>query len=139
MDYHFGLSQAERSVYDAAYWIKGHPSSFRALMHYMHLQVDKGVVRTTRSDAMAYAREAGLNISDFADLKRDHNLYPSITRYMVMLRPRLARTIRFRKSKVDDVDMAEIWHEVVSGSTTFLACNRKEAEQMVLLGDAAAS
>ena len=134
MRIHWDLSDAERRIYDAAYWVRDHGSAFKALMAFMHRQVDAGNPCTTRDDVLAYAREAHLGMSLSDDLKRDHNLYAALTRYMVMLRPRLARTIRFRKSRMDDYDMAAIWHEVVNAGTFFLARDRMEAQRLMEIG-----
>lgn len=131
MRIHWDLSDAERRIYDAAYWVRDHGAAFKALMAFMHRQVDAGNPCTTRDDALAYARGAHLGVSLSADLKRDHNLYAALTRFMVMLRPRLARTIRFRESEMDKYDMAVVWHEVVNAGTFFLARDRKEAQRLV--------
>lgn len=128
---HWDLSDGERYAYDAAYWVRDHAAAFKALMAFMHRQVDAGNPCTTRSDVLAYARESGIEMSAVADVKRDHNLYAGLTRYMVMLRPRLARTIRFRESKLDPVDMRAVWHEVVKSDTIFLARDRREAQRKV--------
>ena len=138
MQIHWDLTDGERYAYDAAYWVRDNKATFQALMAYMHRQVDAGNPCTTRSDVLSYARESGMEMSVIADVKRDHNLYAGLTRYMVMLRPRLARTIGFRKSKLDPVDMVAVWHEVVNAGTFFLARDRKEAQRMVELNDAAA-
>lgn len=138
MQIHWDLSDGERYAHDAARWVRDHKAAFRALMSYMHGQVDAGNPCTTREDALSYAREKGMEVSVIADIKRDHNLYAGLTRYMVMLRPRLARTIRFRKSKMDPVDMVAIWHEVVDSRTFFFARDRMEAQRMVEIGSAEA-
>ena len=136
--FHFGLSPAERAAYDACYWVRGNGDAFKSLMRHLHRQVDSGNPRTTRDDVMAWARENRTTMTVLDDLARDHNLFAALSRYMVMLRPRLARTLRFRKSNLDSVDMAAIWHEVVNAGTTFLANDRFEAELMAETDDAAA-
>lgn len=135
---HWELTDGERYAYDAAHWIRDNKAAFQALMRYMHQQVDSGNPCTTREDTLSYAREKGMEVSVIADIKRDHNLYAGLTRYMVMLRPRLARTIGFRKSKMDPVDMVAIWHEVVDSRTFFFARDRKEAQRLVELNSAEA-
>jgi len=135
---HFDLSPAERVAYDACGWIRDHREAFRKLMAYFHSQVDAGNPRTTRDDAMAWCRENAINMSVLDEIARDHSLYACISRFAVMLRPRLARTIRFRKSQLDDIDLAQAWHETVDSRTTFLAKSRKEAEHLVEIGDVSA-
>lgn len=139
MTFHFGRSDGERVAYDCCYWIKAHGDAFKAMMAYCHRQVDDGNPRTTRDDVMAWARDNSVGMSVLDDLVRDHNLFACVTRYAVMLRPRLAKTLRFRKSKLDKVDLAAIWHEVVNAGTTFLASDRFEAELMADTDDAAAA
>ena len=136
MEFHFGLSPAERQAYDVCYWIKENRETFRKLMHLMHRRVDEGCPRTRRDDVVSYATEMGLPITVIDGLRHDHNLFAGLSRYAVMLRPRLARTLHFRKSALDDIDLVSIWHEVVDPRTTFIAKNRREAEHMVELKDA---
>lgn len=132
---HFGLTPAERAAYDACYWVRDNPRAFRAIMALMHRQVDDGNPRTRRDDVVSYATDMGMAVSVVDELRHDHNLFAALSRLMVMLRPRLARTLHFRKSKLDDVDLAAIWHEVVNGGTVFFAKDRFEAERMVELDD----
>lgn len=135
----FGLSDAERMAHDVCAWVRGHGSDFKALMAVMHEQVDKGNPRTRRDDVISYARQMGMSVSVVDELRHDHTLYAGLTRYMVMLRPRLAKTISFRKSKLDDLDLVAIWHETVNAGTTFLARDRFEAEELVAMGDVSAA
>lgn len=138
LSFHFDLTDGERAAYDACYWVRGNGAAFKAMMAYCHRQVDEGNPRTTRDDVMSWARDNRVGMAVLDDLVRDHNLYACVTRYAVMLRPRLAKTLHFRKSKLDQVDLAAIWHEVVNAGTTFLAADRFEAERMAESGDAAA-
>lgn len=139
MQLHFGLSEAERTAYDVCAWVKGNRDSYKRMLRLFHEQVDSGNPRTRRDDVVSFARDMGLPVSVVDDLKHDHNLFAGLSRYAVMLRPRLARTLHFRKSKLDDIDLIPIWHEVVDPRTTFLAKNRREAEHLVEIGDASAA
>lgn len=129
---------AKNLALDSAYWVRDNPDSFKRIMSVFREQVDCGNPCTRRDDVINYARDKGFSISVIEELRHDHNLYAGLTRFAVMLRPRLARTINFRKSKLDDIDLAEVWHEVVNPNTVFLAASRFEAERMVENGDAAA-
>ncbi len=129
---------AKNLARDCCAWIRDNPGSFKRIMSVFHEQVDKGNPCTRRDDVINYARDKGFDISVVEELRHDHSLYAGITRYAVMLRPRLARTINFRKSKLDGIDLAEIWHEVVDPDTTFLAKSRKDAEVLVAVDDASA-
>ena len=130
---------ARNIAYDACAWIKANPRDFRALMAVMHHQVDIGNPCTKQGEIESYARAMGMTI-DVADVfSHNRTLYPAITRYMVMLRPRLAKTINFRKSKLDEIDLEEVWREVVNAGTTFFAHDRFEAERLVDIGDVSAA
>lgn len=125
-------------------WVKDNPKAFKTFMSIGHSYVDAGKPRLTRSRAYSIAEDMGVRINDDdgdiseAGITRNHNFWPCLTRYMVMLRPRLARTLHFRPSKFDDIELSPIWHENVNAGTFFLAKNRKEAQRMVELDDVAA-
>ena len=130
---------ARNMALDACYWIRDNGETFKKLMAVMHRQVDLGNPCAKQGEIEFYARETGIELDVVGVFRHNRNLYPALTRYMVMLRPRLARTINFRRSKLDQVDLASLWHEVVNPATVFLAENRMEAERMVASGDAAAA
>ena len=133
-------SMAARDMaYDACCWVRDHRDDFRRLMAVMHHQVDIGNPCAKQGEIEHYARQMGIEFDVCGEFRHNRNLYPALTRYMVMLRPRLARTINFRTSKLDAIDLAEVWHEIVSSRTTFLAKDRFEAERLVELGDASAA
>lgn len=138
MEFHFGLSKGERLAYDTAYWIRDNGRAFKTLMAVMHHQVDIGNPCVKQGEIESYVRQAGIKFDVIDAFRHNRNLYPGLTRYMVMLRPRLARSVHFRKSMLDDVDMVAIWHEIVDPHTLFLAENRKEAERLVAIGDVSA-
>lgn len=136
---HFDLTPGERAAYDACYWVKENREQFVALMAVIHHQVDMGNPCVKQGEIESYVRQSGIKVDVIGEFSHNRNLYPGLTRYMVMLRPRLARSIRFRKSKLDDVDMVSIWHEVVDPRTEFLARDRFEAEHLVAINDASAA
>lgn len=138
MEFHFGSTPGERAAYDACYWIRDNWDKFKALMAVVHHQVDIGNPCVKQGEIEHYVRQSGIKLDVLGEFSHNRNLYPGITRYMVMLRPRLARSIRFRKSMLDDVDMVAIWHEIVDPNTTFIAKDRREAEHLVELCDAGA-
>lgn len=127
-------------------WVKDDKwKTLTAFMAIGHGYVDEGKPRLTRSKAYALAEELGISISDNdgtaveVPLVRNHNFWPLMTRFMVMLRPRLAKVLYFRKSGFDDIDLAAIWHEHVDAGTFFFAKDRKEAQRLVEIGDVSAS
>lgn len=122
----------------ACYWVKDNPAAFKRLMHLAHVEVEHGNGCFMRDNIYDAARRRGLPVSDCRELRRDHNLYSVLSRYMVMLRPKLARCINFRKSDVDDENLAERWHEIVNPSTYFLAETWRDAKAAAEAADASA-
>ena len=120
-----------------ASWIKSHRSTFKSIMHIAHRAVDNGEY-LSGNEVYYRAKQAGVTISELAEYKRDKSLWAGISRYMVMLRPRLANCLEFRKSKLDDVDLVQVWHDNVDSRTEFFAKSWKEAQHLVEIGDVSA-
>ena len=110
-------------------WVKEHPDRFKRVLHLIHMEVDRGNPCVQRGQIYKLAQDAGLPIADCDELRRDHNVWPALTRYAVMLRPRLARSLNFRESGCDHVDMQAIWREIVNPETVFLAENWQAAKR----------
>lgn len=138
ISFKFDMSPAEATAYEACKWVKDNRRDFKLLMCVFHNNVNQGVSCTKRGELEHWARFHGITPSNDEAFQFDHNLYAALTRYMVMLMPRLARTINFRKSALDDVDLASIWYEVVDSRTAFLADNRYMAQHLVDIDDACA-
>ena len=119
---------ADLMVESACVWVKGHNRQFRTMMSLVHEQVDEGNPCVQEGDIALLARARGFGWSEVREFKCDHNLWAVLTRYMVMLSPRLTKALSFRKSKVDEVDLQAKWYEIVPGQTTFLAGSWKEAQ-----------
>lgn len=138
------MSESQLQAERVCLWVKDNPKAFKTFMAIAHAFVDEGKPRLTRSRAYSIAEDMGVRISDEDGnpaefgIARNHNFWPCLTRYMVMLRPRLARTLHFRDSKFDDIDLEPIWRENVDSGVFFLAESRKEAQRMVELDDVAA-
>ena len=133
-------AQAPRDKVDrACLWIRENPALFRKIMHLAHIEAERGNGSFQRDNIYDAARRRGIPITHSRELRRDHNLYSVLSRYMVMLRPKLARCINFRKSDVDEIDLVERWHEIVNPSTFFLADTWKDAKSAVEAEDASAS
>ena len=136
--FRFDVSPAESDAYEVCRWIKENRDDFKRLMVVFHRNVDDGNPCTKQGEIEHYARELGITFSNGGEFVHNRNLYPGLCRYAVMLMPRLARTIRFRKSRLDEIDLVSIWHEVVDSRTCFLADNRFMAQHLVDIGDACA-
>ena len=135
MQFHFDLSPAEKDAYEVCYWIRDNRRDFKRLLAVFNRNVDEGNPCTKQGEIEAYARQHGIEFDCGYGFVHNRNLYPGLCRYAVMLLPRLARTINFRKSRLDDIHLAEIWHDVVDSRTSFLADNRYMAQHFVDIDD----
>lgn len=133
------MMSGERLAQYGCGWIKDNKAAFNKIMHIIHLEVDSGNPSVQQGDIVKLARDHGIDIGEYPGIKRDRSLWPVITRYAVMLRPKLAKSLHFRKSKLDSVDMVAIWHEHVSAGTFFFASDWKEAKHLVEIEDVSAS
>ena len=122
-------------VQAGCYWIRENRTNFKRIMLICHREVDKGNPCLQRGHVYKLAQDAGMSVTVAQELKRDHNLWSVITRYMVMLRPRLARSINFRTAPVDTVDFAKEWREIVDPQTEFLARDWREAKRLCEMRD----
>ena len=132
------MMNGERLAQYGCAWIKANKPAFHKIMHIIHCEVEGGNPCVQQGDIVKLARERGIDIGEYPGIKRDRNLWPVITRYAVMLRPKLARALHFRKSKLDGVDMVEIWHQEVNAGTFFFARDWKEAKHLCEINDASA-
>ncbi|MEG1246513.1 hypothetical protein [Gordonibacter sp.] len=120
-------------------WIRDHGRGFKLVMHLVHIEAESGNPCVQRGDIYNLARRRGLGVSDVSEFRRDNTLWSVIARYMVMLRPKLARSLNFQTTRIDkDVDMVERWHEIVNPNTFFLANSWREAKEAVKADDATA-
>lgn len=133
------FSEAEMAAYDVCCWIRDNHTDFKRLMFIVNHQVDLGNPCVKQGELEMFVRESGMELDLGGEFRHNRNLYPGLTRYMVMLLPRLARALHFRKSKLDEVDLVGMWHFVVNPRTAFLADNRYMAERMVRVNDPIAS
>jgi hypothetical protein len=128
----------EDRVADACLWVRDNGTTFKRLMRIAHEQVDSGNPCLRRGDVARIATEMGFSVSNVDELRFDNNLWAVLTRLMVMLRPRLARCLHFRKADVDMVDIQAEWRRTVNANTTFLASSWQDAKRLCELGDASA-
>lgn len=130
------LSSGDLAEYGCC-WIKGHKRQFYAIMEIVEFEAQRGNPCVQRGDIYMLAKHRGLSISDVRELRRDNSLWSVLTRYMVMLRPYLARALRFRKCGLDSIDLVDKWHRYVNPRTVFLADNWRQAVSLVEMCDAA--
>ena len=128
------VADSETYVRKACRWVNKNPQLFKRIMYLCHKEVDKGNPCIQRGQIYKLAQDAGFSITECQEIRRDHNLWAILARYMVMLRPRLAKSLNFRNAGCDHVDMVSIWHEEVNAGTTFLAENWKAAKRACDLG-----
>lgn len=122
----------------ACYWIRDHERQFKTLMWLIHEQVDDGSPCVQEGDMAMLARKHGIEWSEIKELKRDHNMWAVLTRYMVMLSPSLAKALHFRRSKVDDIDLQAIWYSIMPKQTFFRVGSWREAKEAVKNHDVSA-
>ena len=133
------MTGGERLAEYGCAWIRANRPAFKKIVHIIHCEVDSGNPCVQQGDIVKLARERGIDIGEYPGIRRDRNLWPVITRYAVMLRPKLARALHFRRSKLDEVDMVAVWHENVNPRTEFPAKSWKEAKRLVEIGDVSAT
>lgn len=119
-------TSAEELAYNTCVWVKNNQPSFKAIMRIMHFCQDNDMV-LRRDDLYAYALQNHIDISICEQFRQDHDLWSGITRYAVMLRPSLCGAVRFRKSKLDEIDLVATWHDVVNAGTFFFASSVQDA------------
>lgn len=132
------FSDSEMAAYDVCCWIRDHYGDFKSLISLVNRQVNLGNPCVKQGELEMYVRDSNIRLDIGEEFRHNRNLYPGITRYMVMLVPRLARALHFRKSKLDEVDLVGMWHFAVDGGTVFGADNRYMAQGMVERNDARA-
>lgn len=122
----------------ACFWIANNPDDWKKLRRIVLRAANDGH-KIQQGEIVTLAREQGVEFSNVPDFKRDRNLWPALARYMTMLRPSLCKSIDFRESCLDHVDMEAIWREHVNAGTFFLAHDREEALGLCDMDDASAS
>lgn len=122
--------QAKTLAESACWWVKQDRERFRKMKSLVRLEMNRGNPRVQEGDIILLAKQCGLDWATDDDFRRDHNIWAVLTRYMVMTDYKLARVLHFRKSKVDDIDLARVWHENVDCNTFFQASSWREAKEM---------
>ena len=117
---------AERLVRRACAWVARNPGTWerlrdmcRGLMRSGHL-IQRGSVYTL-------ACQAGMDVGEASEFRRDHNLWSVLSRYMVLLEPPMLAAVGFRRATVDGVDLVAAWEELV-GPAGFAASSLAEAQ-----------
>lgn len=113
----------------ACRWVKAHPDRFRRVTQIVRAEADRGAIRVSRGDVYLLAMQQGLPISDCEELKRNNNLWSALTRFMVMLEPRLCQVLKFRPASCDECDLVQIWREEVDADATFKASSWQHAQK----------
>lgn len=70
-----------------------------------------GYQRIMRSEIYTLARQRGWDITLCEQLKRDHNMWSTLSRLIIMQEPLCARVLVTAKSKVDEIDLERMWEE----------------------------
>ena len=99
----------------------------------------EGAVCIRRGDLYLMALQMGMDITVCREFRFDNNIWSALSRYLLMFRPALARSIHPKRSEVDEVDLAAVWHETVNPQTFFPAATWQEAVLALDLDDASAA
>lgn len=127
-------------VEDAAAWIADdYPGKWLQLVGLCERAADRGWPRIRRGDLFMLASAEGLDMTQCRRFRFDNNLWSVISRYLLMFRPSLARSIFPKEADVDCVDLEAVWREVVEPNTFFFASTWREARKSAELGDASAA
>ena len=99
----------EQLVMEGVRWIKSHPADWRALQDACVLieaatdsQGRRKVKTITRDTVYQLALQAGVEIRNDAEYRRDHDLWSTLARYLRHMHPQLARVIRVRRCAAGD-------------------------------------
>lgn len=103
---------AERLVRRACAWVARNPGTWERLRGMCRALMRSGHV-IQRDNVYTLACQAGMDVSEASEFRRDHNLWSVLSRYMVMLDPPMLTAMAFRRSGVDGVDLVAAWEEQV--------------------------
>lgn len=118
-------ARAEQMVAKACWWVRKNPEKWDQLRKFCNYLKDQGDV-IQRGNIYELARFHGMNIKLASEFKRDHNLWSALARYLVMERPALLSSIKFRTTPIDEVNLVEYWQDIV-GDDHFKAHSLIEA------------
>ncbi|MCR2027741.1 hypothetical protein [Adlercreutzia muris] len=120
-------------------WIASHRGTYNRVMHLCLCEVEAGEDWVGRDYIYRMAKKSRLRITSDKEFRFSHELWSVIARYMVMMRPSLARVISCNRSPIDDFDLEQKWHDRVGDGTVFLARSYAEAKRMCREDDPLAS
>lgn len=92
-----------------------------------------------RGDLFYLAQDQGFKISVCREFKFDNNLWSSLSRYLLMFRPKFARIIHPKTCDIDSVNFEQMWRRYVCSQTYFPARTWQEAVKLVRIGDVSAA
>lgn len=119
-----GVAQARALVQRACLWCRSHPGDWARLRAVCD-RMDREGYPIQRDSVYTVAGQLGIRIQD-DEFRRDHNLWSVLARLMAMLQPSLVGSISFRRTPVDDVDLAASYEALV-GPAPFVARSLAEA------------
>lgn len=134
------LKSPQEMVERGCLWIRDNKESFWQVLHICEdMERNPRVENVGRDDVYATLKLAGVTIED-KELKvlRAHDRWSVISRYLLMLRPKLARVIHPVKGELDNVDLEAAWRSIVESRTTFFAHDWMQARKLYEMQDASA-
>lgn len=119
-----GVGDARVLVQRTCLWCKAHPGDWARLRAVCDRMCREGYL-IQRDNVYTVAGQLGIRIQD-DEFRRDHNLWSVLARLMAMLQPSLVGAMAFRRTPVDDVDIASAYEALV-GPAPFVARSLAEA------------
>ena len=119
--------RAERLVRRACAWVARNPGTWERLRGVCRALMRSGHV-IQRDNVYTLACQAGMDVSEASEFRRDHNLWSVLSRYMVLLEPQMLAAVGFRRTPVDEVNLVAAWEELVRPAG-FAASSLAEARE----------
>lgn len=104
----------QERVYMTLHWIKSNPDLYVKLKQIcIEEESCPAVNRLQRGDVFYIAKRRGLSASGDTKFRFCNTLWPALSRYMIMQNPKLGRVIKPKECEIDELDLAEMWHETI--------------------------
>lgn len=104
------------------------------------------IVRIRRGDLYMLAQMHGMRISLCNEFRFDNNVWPALSRFMLMVRPKTSAVIHpaYNPDGIDSLDLAKMWRDFKwshSGRAAlfFPASRWQDAAEMAAVGDVSAA
>lgn len=104
------------------------------------------IVRIRRGDLYMLAQMHGMRISLCNEFRFDNNVWPALSRFMLMVRPKTSAVIHpaYNPDGIDSLDLAQMWRDFKwshpgRAALFFPASRWQDAAEMAAVGDVSAA